>query len=155
MKQDTPTNSAERVKAFRERLDSQFKRVEAYVTEDEKSRIQAVRTQEAVTMDIAVAGLVRLGLERYEELRAQDATAPTGPLSKGPFMLSGAVGAALEATPFTAGAASLNGFVGASASAFSTQSLSERDASHLVTSSEPAENPVARFFKKRKEIINE
>lgn len=153
MKQDTPTNSAERVKAFRERLDSQFKRVEAYVTEDEKSRIQAVRTQEAVTMDIAVAGLVRLGLERYEELRAQESSSAAAP--KGLFMLSGAVGSALESAPFATGAGLLRASASASASASATDASITCVAAPLVTSSEPAENPVARFFKKRKEIINE
>lgn len=153
MTQDTPTNSAERVKAFRERLDSQFKRVEAYVTEDEKTRIQSIRTQEAVTMDIAVAGLVRLGLERYEELRAQESSAPATP--KGLFMLSGAVGGALESAPFAASAGSLRASARASASGTSAGHLITSNATPLGTSSEPMENPVARFFKKRKEIINE
>jgi hypothetical protein len=153
MKQDTPTNSAERVKAFRERLDSQFKRVETYVTEDEKSRIQAVRTQEAVTMDIAVAGLVRLGLERYEELRQQEASASV--TTKTPFMLSGAAAGALEPAPFVASAAFLCGAVSASAGASASETSIKCASAPLVTASEPLDNPVARFFKKRKEIINE
>jgi len=153
MKQDTATNSAERVKAFRERLDSQFKRVEAYVTEDEKSRIQTVRTQEAVTMDIAVAGLVRLGLERYEELREHEASLST--TAKRPLMLSGAVGSALESAPFAASAAFLCGAVSASAGASAAETSIQCASASLVTASEPMENPVARFFKKRKEIINE
>lgn len=59
--------SASRVKAFRSRLTGQFKRVEAYVTEEEKRQIEAVKATLGVTTDVAVAGLVRLGLEQYQK----------------------------------------------------------------------------------------
>jgi len=152
MKQDTPTNSAERVKAFRERLDSQFKRVETYVTEDEKTRIQAIRTQESVTMDIAVAGLVRLGLEKYEELRAQEssvlASANVRPT------LTGAVAGPLDAPLFNASASA--GILCTTATCLSmAEAPGTSTAESFVTTSEPLDSPVARFFKKRKEIINE
>jgi hypothetical protein len=146
MKQDTPSNSAERVKAFRDRLDSQFKRVEAYVTEEEKTRIQAVRAHEGVTMDVAVAGLVRLGLEHYEALRAQEQQVAQ---PKTALNLCGALGGAAEAVAFgaTAGASAR----GAAAPGLIAASVSLASA---VAAPEQADNPVARFFKKRKEILN-
>ena len=61
------STSASRVKAFRSRLTGQFKRVEAYVTEEEKRQIEAVKATLGVTTDVAVAGLVRLGLEQYQK----------------------------------------------------------------------------------------
>lgn len=144
MKQDTPSNSAERVKAFRDRLDSQFKRVEAYVTEEEKLQIQAVRVHEGVTMDVAVAGLVRLGLEHYETLRAleQQAVQPKAPLN-----LCGALGGAVESMAFGAAA---------NIRSVETSRLIAASASQATafTAPEQADNPVARFFKKRKEILN-
>jgi len=156
---DNQLSSSVRVKAFRDRLSSQFKRVEAYVTEDEKTRIQAVRAQENVTADVAVAGLLRLGLERYDELRAQAGASTQTIASVEAFVLGGAAmepqARALDAALFSASASAS---VGASFSgAMPTSSTSVRaalTAAAPVTTS-PADSPVARFFKNRKEIINE
>ena len=158
---DNQLSSSVRVKAFRDRLSSQFKRVEAYVTEDEKTRIQAVRAQENVTADVAVAGLLRLGLERYDELRAQAGASTQAIASVEAFVLGGAAmepqARALDAALFSA-SASASASAGASFSgAMPTSSTSVRaalNAAAPVTTS-PADSPVARFFKNRKEIINE
>lgn len=159
---DNPASSSVRVKAFRERLSSQFKRVEAYVTEDEKTRIQAVRTQENVTADVAVAGLLRLGLERYEELRTQGSASAEYGASSGAFVLGGAVsasasahlGRSLDAALFAASAsASGASFSGAMQPTSVSASAALKAPAPATTS--PADSPVARFFKNRKEIVNE
>lgn len=75
-KKDDTNSTATRVKAFRDRLaSSSYKRVEGYITAEEKVRIDAVKTQLGVTTDIAVAGLLRMGLEQFEK------TALTAPLT--------------------------------------------------------------------------
>jgi hypothetical protein len=67
-KKEDGTSTATRVKAFRDRLSSNsYKRVEGYVTSEEKARVDAVKAQLGVTTDIAVAGLVRMGLEQFEK----------------------------------------------------------------------------------------
>lgn len=137
MNDELYTSSATRVKAFRERLDSQFKRVEAYVTEEEKARIQAVRSQEQVTADVAVAGLIRLGLERYAELQSFAAT-------------SSVLAENAETSTFASSA--LTGAVVQPAVLESSLQYASKLAAPVTAS--PLENPVARFFKNRKEIVN-
>ena len=74
----TPTNpadSATRVKAFRERLaGSSYRRVEAYVSTDEKALLDSVKEEMGVTSDVAVAGLLRMGLDAYANSKAAAVT---------------------------------------------------------------------------------
>ncbi len=152
-------SSASRVKAFRTRLNGQFKRVEAYITEGEKSAIEQVKSELGVTTDVAVAGLLRMGLERFQEQRSASNAAPR------------AVGAtevrASESLTFSASASlDVCGALSAPA-AMSTRALSAPVAlmasrsPKSVSSSPPVlaslaqssdDNPIARFFKNRKEI---
>lgn len=189
--------SASRVKAFRSRLSGQFKRVEAYVTEEEKAQIEEVKATLGVTTDVAVAGLVRLGLAQFQNQSAstpvcalavqgalESANAPAAPAS------AVAVGAwmAAETTLARAPQSPQSRAVGASASLYegvsaslsasgaarSLRSVALRDsaaardvsaaplfasmgsplgAQEPVTksSSEGDANPIAQFFKNRKE----
>ena len=147
MDKDNARGPAERVKAFRERLDGRFKRIESYVTEEEKSRVQAVREREGVTMDNAVAGLVRLGLERYEEL-ARSGTPVTAAT---PADASSAM--SLAAQP---GFACLSGALNQAQATCGVSTLNLRSATGMDPQAcAPAESPVARFFRTRKEMLGQ
>ncbi len=133
-------SSASRVKAFRSRLAGQYKRVEAYVTEGEKSAIDDVKAALGVTTDVAVAGLLRLGLERFEQERVALA-------SKAPQEVS-AVGVSSRsfAAPTAALAASQE-----SVGLCSPQAAVSLPPEFPVLMSSSQDNPIARFFKNRKE----
>lgn len=120
----TDSDSKLRVKAYRSRLaTSSFSRVEAYVTAEEKSKIDAVKTSLGVNSDIAVAGLIRLGLEQFSH-RNQ--------------LLSNISPDDLNSTE------TAQSFIAQSASAFS--------GARIKTNFIATENPIAKFFKKRTEI---
>lgn len=116
------TPGSSRVQAFRERLTGQYKRVEAYVTEEERARIQQVKDAQGVTTDIAVAGLIRLGLMHYEQTALAELAPPAAPAR--------AVAATKPALMALSGALSIANSVGAPS----------------------AESPIATFFKHRKEL---
>ena len=155
MDKDSAKGPAERVKAFRERLDGRFKRIESYVTEEEKSRVQAVREREGVTMDIAVAGLVRLGLERYEELVRGSALTPAA----APVAASSAASVAASSVMSLQAREDLSCLSGALNQAQATRGVSTltlRSAAGMDPQPcAPAESPVARFFRTRKEMLDD
>jgi hypothetical protein len=169
-KKDDSPSTAVRVKAFRDRLSSSsYKRVEGYVTADEKARVDAVKAQLGVTTDVAVAGLLRMGLEQYEktlttpvpdvlftaEMETCSAQAPV--VTQGLGMLGGDM-------------AYLNGMSGdlrsltsnsVSAFAISANACAQNaapvglDATYSVSATQDNDNnPIARFFKHRKEMNN-
>lgn len=117
--------SSTRVKAFRTRLGEQYKRVEAYITESEKAQVQAIREQQGCTMDVAIAGLIRLGLAQYEVAQAPATTQanPARALNAGAF--SGALCA----------------------------SASSGAACREAAVPPKAYNPIAQFFKARSETL--
>lgn len=135
-------SSASRVKAFRSRLTGQYKRVEAYVTEDEKSAIEGVKASLGVTTDAAVAGLLRLGLERFEQERST--------LRGSGLVVSGAsaelAGASESALVALSAAQASSGFCSSQAA----MSLPLPSTGSVLSASAP-DNPIARFFKNRKE----
>lgn len=82
--------SATRVKAYRSRLSKEnLRRVEAYVSSDEKALIDLVRSAQNTTADGAVAGLVRLGLSAYAaQASSMDADHPESVALVAPEVLS-------------------------------------------------------------------
>ncbi|VTU42294.1 MULTISPECIES: hypothetical protein [unclassified Variovorax] len=127
-----PLEPAERTKAFRSRLaESSFRRVEGYIASDEKERVDRVRQELQVTSDVAVAGLVRLGLSAYESAMRQ------GP------------GASLQTTSSDWLAAS-GGVQGACAHSAQANFPTTPSAASPELVHTPA-NPIAQFFKSRKE----
>lgn len=138
------SSSVERVKAYRERLGSDFKRVEAYVTQDERERIRRVKEAQGATMDVAVAGLLRLGLELYESRLAERAA---------PASVT-AVGLA----PTVVGAANACEGMSAPLRAFSqcaVPSSSLSSVNHLATvQGTSVDSPISQFFRERKEFLN-
>lgn len=117
--------SSTRVKAFRTRLGEQYKRVEAYITESEKAQVQAIREQQGCTLDVTIAGLIRLGLAQYE---AAQVPAPS------------------QAKP--ARSLSASAFNGAPSA-----SLNSADTPHETAVPLKAHSPIAQFFKARSEIL--
>lgn len=151
--------SASRVKAFRSRLTGQFKRVEAYVTEEEKRQIEAVKATLGVTTDVAVAGLVRLGLEQYQKeasaVRAVSSVNGTGMRSMAlsawesvGACASPSAGLSQDAAPLQLAQVCAHNTSGpvlqAKAPAVQEQETVTNAASREV-------NPIARFFQNRKE----
>lgn len=140
-KTNNPADSATRVKAFRERLaDGSYRRVEAYITDEEKARLESVKTELGVTSDVAVAGLLRMGLEAYANSQATTEVASAQSLC-----LTAAVAGALQGN-------SMN-FCGS----MPEMSLMAFGASApLHPGSEPPaadNNPIARFFQSRSKEI--
>ncbi len=146
--------SASRVKAFRSRLSEQFRRVEAYVTDEEKSKVDAVKAELGVTTDVAVAGLIRLGLAEYERqseaARLQDAASSHAACaSAAPAARSLSVcGARLPVTAMASLAAPADFELSRMQAA---AALKGHPVGTAVDKSDGT-NPIARFFKTRKEI---
>lgn len=141
-KPNTSADSATRVKAFRERLaGSSYRRVEAYVTTDEKSQLDSVKQELGVTGDVAVAGLLRMGLEAYAN-------------SKKPLIAS-AQAASLSASPVLQ---ALN-FCGSLAEPSFQCAVNSAPPTVLPTAAPVTDNtqpnPIAQFFKSRKETKHE
>jgi hypothetical protein len=167
-KKDDTTSTAPRVKAFRDRLaSSSYKRVEGYITSEEKARIDAVKTQLGVTTDVAVAGLLRMGLERYEKESTEPAQTVM-PAAQAPAQSLTSSLMASGATHLCAEVSAMNGFPGdlmsftcaASPSVLEgvqTVALNQASVSLISNSSYQAaqdndNNPISRFFKSRKEM---
>ena len=164
-KNEYSSGTSARVKAFRDRLsDSSFKRVEAYVTTEEKSRIEAVKTDLGVTTDVAVAGLLRMGLEQYANGRdssvcdcPQAVTGPSvevaahsgvfGSVSLGTFLGNAEPGANAQLGSCVNSLSSLN----LNAITPTPVKLSAAQAAPSIDNSD--NNPIARFFKHRKETL--
>lgn len=159
-------SSASRVKAFRTRLSSQFKRVEAYVTEGEKVAIEQVKAELGVTTDVAVAGLLRMGLERFEAERSALQASAGGASASSVQSEALTACASLDvcgalSTP-THSAPALLASVAPSMKAVSVlRSLEVTRSPRAAAPSQPElsalsqrpeDNPIARFFKNRKEI---
>lgn len=142
-KPNTPADSATRVKAFRERLaGSSYRRVEAYVTTDEKAQLDSVKQELGVTGDVAVAGLLRIGLEAYANSRKPPiAGAQAASLSSSP---------ALQALNFCGSLAEPS----FQCAANSAQPLVMPAAAAPDADNNPP-NPIAQFFKSRKETKHE
>ena len=161
-------STAQRVKAFRERLSvGSYKRVEGYITAEEKARIDAVKTEMGVTTDVAVAGLLRMGLEQFEQSRTaavpqvlftaeMETYGQQSPvMSQGVGMLAGGIDAQ------TAVSANLMSFTSANACASLSDShavllnaapVSVNAAYAAAVDHDNDNNPIARFFKHRKEM---
>jgi hypothetical protein len=164
-KKDDAATSAMRVKAFRERLsEGSYKRVEGYITREEKARIDALKAELGVTTDVAIAGLLRMGLEQYENRTglAEGAALVTAQMeapkefpplaTQGFSMLSNnndaSFGAAASLVTFTTNA------VAASNSAPGVHPVVAHNFAALQSTNYDDNNPIARFFKSRKEITN-
>lgn len=142
-KPNTPADSATRVKAFRERLTgSSYRRVEAYVTSDEKAQLDSVKQELGVTGDVAVAGLLRMGLEAYANSRKPlTASAQAASLSASPV---------LQAMNFCGSLAEPSFHCAVN----SAQSVALSAAAVPVADNTPP-NPIAQFFRSRKETKHE
>lgn len=122
--------SSARVRAFRTRLGAEYKRVEAYITDEEKALAQAIQKQQGCTMDTAIAGLIRLGLAHYEAVSSPEVSSPSG------------VGKAEQA--FTGSSP-----ISALSAAASPCPVPRQD----TATTHVAHNPIAQFFKARSETL--
>ena len=171
-KKDDTTSTAPRVKAFRDRLaSSSYKRVEGYITSEEKARIDAIKTQLGVTTDVAVAGLLRMGLERYEKestepaqtvtLAAQACAQPSAQSLTSSLIAGGASHLCAEVSALNGFPADLMSFTCAASPSVleGVQTVALNQASVSLTSNSSYQaaqdndnNPISRFFKSRKEM---
>ncbi|MNR71482.1 hypothetical protein D3C71_21080 [compost metagenome] len=151
----TAPDATNRVRAFRERLaEDSYRRVEGYVAEDEKARIETVKKDLGVTMDVAVAGLLRLGLQAYEQACGPRASAVqahprldlaiTGSSLQGPVAQCNSVAAAV---PLFAGASSPALLFAANEQAAVSQAVA---CPAPLPSASASESPIAHFFQRRK-----
>jgi hypothetical protein len=149
-----PTNSADsatRVKAFRERLaGSSYRRVEAYVSTDEKALLDSVKEEMGVTSDVAVAGLLRMGLDAYANGKAAvvaQATPEVATAQSNSLQAQASIQALnfCGSMPETAFRSNVHGAVCAAAASAPTATPA------LATNQI---NPIAQFFKSRKETKN-
>ncbi len=154
---------SDRVKAFRTRLsESQFKRVEAYVTTEEKAQIDSIKAKLGTTSDVAVAGLIRLGLVTFNNNLS--GTKTHGTPGKQDFLdgLSPGHGANLGSPVFSCGIASSNVVAASSLASVNgggptyqpadCQNFSKAQA---IASSSDAAVAIDTFFKARKDFKNE
>lgn len=172
------SSSKHRVKAFRTRLTDQFKRVETYVTEQEKEQIEEVKAELGVTSDVAVAGLLRMGLAQYRTERSQSASHAqnSGRSLSAAGLISCSADQAFRSISVAQassnslktqeesvvhatwesndGQASVRGVSTGISAKNANDTLSS--ASQLPSlSQETNDNPISRFFKTRKELRNE
>lgn len=125
-----------RVRAFRERVGNDYKRVEGYITSGEKAEVEALKRELGLSTDTAVAGLIRLGLSAY-------ALSNSAALNETP---------GLSAAPLYAGCAlDLPDLNVASPSGFATNSVSPTGASGAASQPAGDSNPIRQFFQSRKE----
>ncbi|KWU24716.1 hypothetical protein [Burkholderia cenocepacia] len=145
-KATNPADSATRVKAFRERLaGSSYRRVEAYVSTEEKAQLDSVKEELGVTSDVAIAGLLRMGLEAYVSSKATTSAKPAPvAYAQASSMLSNASGAALDLCGSLQEHSLRSSAIGGA--------LSAPVAPLAETTNQP--NPIAQFFKSRKETKN-
>jgi hypothetical protein len=149
-KPTNPADSATRVKAFRERLaGSSYRRVEAYVSTDEKALLDSVKEELGVTSDVAIAGLLRMGLDAYANGKTATATPAT------PVIPAMAI-AQCSSLQAQASIQALN-FCGS----MPEHALRSNTIGAACAAAEPAPtaasiqtNPIAQFFKSRKETKN-
>lgn len=139
----TSASSAARVQDFRHRMAEHFSRVEGFVLSAENAGISRVMVEQGVTKDVAVAGLVRLGLSVYESARTEQPPGATICLNQL------AASAGLRYAEARSGRVET---VSALAASTPSGQVNAVASSAIVGSSTDA---IASFFKTRKEILDE
>ena len=140
----TSASSSSRVQEFRHRLADNFSRVEGYVLTAENAEIARVMKEQGVSKDVAVAGLVRLGLSAYRA-----ATPAEQPTQHSPLARTASAGLLRGiGTEVMAGAASsLNSAVMANSVSFAMPTT--------TPSEPPSPAALSKFFRSRREILDD
>lgn len=141
------TSSSTRVQEFRQRLAEDFARVEGYVLTEENAEIKRVMAEQQVSKDVAVAGLVRMGLRAYRdsvqaEQKSRESTVCMG---ISPLQAFGANGGAV------ANSLSVSG------QDFLTCTLSASNSALALPATSPSTDArsLSQFFRSRQEILND